>query len=61
MTKAFDAWRVIAAEGLILLFIDEIDTVGARGSNSINESLWSPVINALMAFLTTRCRATASW
>ncbi|RYC30633.1 AAA family ATPase [Lichenibacterium minor] len=51
MTKLFDAWRKKAEKGPIILFVDEIDTIGRRNGNGHNESWFTSVINAWLAFL----------
>ena len=51
MSKLFDAWRKKAQGGPIILFVDEIDTIGRRGGNGNNESWFTSVINAWLAFL----------
>ena len=51
LVKLFDKWRKLAADGPIILFIDEIDTIGRRGANGNNESWFTAVINSWLAFL----------
>ena len=51
LSKLFDGWRDKAKKGPFVLLIDEIDTVGVRGANAHNESWFSSVINAWLAFL----------
>jgi DNA polymerase III delta prime subunit len=51
MTKLFDRWREKASTGPFVLFIDEIDTIGRRGGNGHNDSWFTSVINAWLAFL----------
>ena len=51
MTKLFDRWRDKAKTGPFVLFVDEIDTIGRRGGNGHNESWFTSVINAWLAFL----------
>lgn len=50
MKKAFDKWRDMSKSGPLIVFFDEIDSLGARGSNGHNDSYWAPVINALLDF-----------
>ena len=51
MTKLFDQWRKKGSTAPIILFVDEIDTIGRRGGNGNNESWFTSVINAWLAFL----------
>jgi DNA replication protein DnaC len=52
MNKAFKEWRRKAANGEpMLVFIDELDSFGKRGSNGHNESWFMTQINALLQFL----------
>ena len=51
LTKLFDKWRSKAESGPIILFIDEIDSMGARGGAAHNESWYAPIVNAWLAFL----------
>ena len=51
LTKLFEGWRARALKRPLVLFIDEIDTIGARGANGNNESWFVAVINAWLAFL----------
>ncbi len=51
MSKLFDAWRKKAEKSPIILFVDEIDTMGRRGGNDHNESWFTAVINNWLAFL----------
>ena len=51
LTKLFDKWRKMTEDGPIILFVDEIDTIGKRGGNGNNESWFTSVINAWLAFL----------
>ena len=51
LTKLFEAWRARAAKKPLILFIDEIDTMGRRGGNDHNESWYTAIINSWLAFL----------
>ena len=51
LTKLFDLWRMKAKSHPVIVFIDEIDSIGSRGGNAHNDSWFSPVINAWLAFL----------
>ena len=51
LKKLFDKWRELASDEPIILFVDEIDTIGLRGGNGHNESWFTSVINAWLAFL----------
>ncbi len=51
MAKLFDTWRKKATKGPFLLFVDEIDSMGVRGGAAHNESWFSPIVNAWLAFL----------
>ena len=44
--KKFDEARNAAP---CILFVDEIDSIGARGDNDRNESYWTPIINAFLS------------
>ena len=50
MEKRFAEWRKAAKEGPVIVFLDEVDSLGARGANGQNDSYWSAVINTLLAF-----------
>ena len=47
----FDEWRKAAANGPIIVFLDELDSIGARGGNAHNESWFASIINSWLAFL----------
>ncbi len=51
LKKLFDEWRKKGAEKPFILFIDEVDSIGARGSNDHNDSWFRTIINAWLAFL----------
>ncbi len=51
LKKLFDEWRKKAKENPFILFIDEIDSIGARGSNDHNDSWFRTIINTWLAFL----------
>ncbi len=52
LKKLFEDWRKKAKEdGSFILFIDEVDSIGARGSNDHNDSWFRTIINAWLAFL----------
>ena len=51
LTKLFDGWRARATKRPLVLFIDEIDTMGRRGGNDHNESWYTAIINSWLAFL----------
>ncbi len=51
MEKIFDSVRKKAADDVVIFFIDEIDSMGARGDNGHNESWWTAIINCLLSFL----------
>lgn len=50
MKKTFDSWRKAAKNGPIIAFMDELDSLGARGANGHNDSYWGAIINAFLAF-----------
>jgi hypothetical protein len=52
MEKMFDGIRKkAAANGPVILFIDEIDSIGRRGGNGHNESWFTAIINTMLNFL----------
>ena len=51
LTKLFAEWRKQAAEGPFILFVDEIDSIGARGSSAQNDAWFRTIVNAWLAFL----------
>ena len=52
LSKLFDKWRKLRdATGPFILFVDELDSIGARGGNAHNESWFAPIVNAWLAFL----------
>ena len=52
LKKLFEDWRKKAKEdGSFILFIDEVDSIGARGSNDHNDLWFRTIINAWLAFL----------
>ena len=51
LKKSFEDWRKKGKENPFILFIDEIDSIGARGSNDHNDSWFRTIINTWLAFL----------
>lgn len=51
LTKLFKGWREKAAKAPFVLFMDEIDSMGARGGNGTGEHWFRPIINSWLAFL----------
>ena len=51
LSALFKAWRKQAEDGPIIVFVDEIDSIGARGSNGNNDAWHRTIINAWLAFL----------
>ena len=51
LNKLFEGWRARASKKPLILFVDEIDTMGSRGGNDHNESWYTAIINAWLAFL----------
>ena len=51
LTKLFEGWRAKALKRPLILFVDEIDTMGRRGANDHNESWYTAIINAWLSFL----------
>jgi len=51
LSKLFETWRKRASKNPIILLIDEIDSIGARGGNGHNDSWFAPMINSWLAFL----------
>jgi hypothetical protein len=49
--KLFTVWRKQAHDGPFILFVDEMDSIGARDSNGHNETWFRTIINAWLAFL----------
>jgi hypothetical protein len=47
----FATWRQQATHGPLIVFVDEIDSIGARGANAHNDSWFGAIINAWLAFL----------
>lgn len=51
MKKAFDDWRKRASQtNPLIVFVDELDSLGVRGANGQNDSYWSAIINAMLDF-----------
>ena len=51
LKKQFAAWRKQANDGPIIVFVDEIDSIGARNANGNNETWFRTIVNAWLAFL----------
>ena len=51
LATLFKAWRKRAQDGPIIVFVDEIDSIGARGDSSHNDGWYRTIINAWLAFL----------
>jgi hypothetical protein len=51
LKKLFGEWRKKAEKGPIIVFIDEIDSMGARGKNGHSEGWYRTIINSWLAFL----------
>jgi hypothetical protein len=51
LSALFKAWRKQAEDGPIIVFVDEIDSIGARGGNGNGEAWHRTIINAWLAFL----------
>jgi ATP-dependent Zn protease len=51
LKKRFKAWRELAAEGPIIVFVDELDTIGTRGAMGHNDSWFGAIVNTWLAFL----------
>jgi cell division protease FtsH len=51
LTKLFGEWRKKAANGPIMVFWDEIDSIGKRGTYDRADYWYAPIINAWLAFL----------
>src|SRR5208283_3547840 len=51
LKKLFETWREKAKGGPFILFVDEIDSIGTRGSNDHNDSWFRTIVNAWLAFL----------
>ena len=51
LKKQFAAWRKQAQDGPFILFVDEIDSIGARTENGNNETWFRTIVNAWLAFL----------
>ena len=49
--KLFATWRKQAQSGPFIVFVDEIDSIGARDENGHNETWFRTIINAWLAFL----------
>lgn len=51
LKKMFAEWRKKSESGPVIVFVDELDSLGKRGGNAHNESWFGPQINAWLAFL----------
>jgi ATP-dependent Zn protease len=51
LKKKYAEWRAKAATTPIIVFIDEIDSIGSRGQMDHNNSWFGAIINSLLAFL----------
>jgi hypothetical protein len=51
LKRLFATWRRQAEAGPLIVFVDEIDSIGARDANGHNESWYRTIINAWLAFL----------
>ena len=51
LKKKFEAWRKQAANEPIIVFIDELDTIGARGEMGNNNGWYGSIIATWLAFL----------
>lgn len=51
LKRLFTEWRRKAESGPIILFVDEIDSIGARGQNVHNDSWFRSIINSWLSFL----------
>ena len=51
LSKLFAEWRKKAANGPIIVFVDEIDSIGRRGRSEQSDYWYGPIINAWLAFL----------
>jgi SpoVK/Ycf46/Vps4 family AAA+-type ATPase len=51
LKKLFAAWREQAKADPIIVFVDEIDSIGARTENGHNETWFKTIINHWLAFL----------
>jgi hypothetical protein len=51
LTKLFAEWRKQVQDGPFILFIDELDSIGARGGSAHNDSWFRTIVNAWLAFL----------
>lgn len=51
MKKMFDGWRKKASQSNpLIVFVDEIDSMGVRGGNGHNNGYWDAVINSVLDF-----------
>lgn len=51
LKKLFEEWRKAAASGPIIVFVDEIDSIGSRGDGNHNDGWYRTIINAWLSFL----------
>ena len=51
LKKKFEAWRKQAAKEPIIVFIDELDAIGARGEMGNNNAWFGSIVTAWLAFL----------
>ena len=51
LRKNFDNWRKLSEDGPLIVFVDEIDTMGRRNPNDHNYSWYRSIINSWLAFL----------
>lgn len=51
LNKIFGEWRKKAADGPLIVFVDEFDSIGSRGGNGHSEAWYRTIINAWLAFL----------
>ncbi len=51
LSKLFKEWREAASKNPIIVFVDEIDTIGVRGTSAHHSYWFGPIINSWLAFL----------
>jgi cell division protease FtsH len=51
LKKLFEEWRAAAKSGPVIVFVDEIDSVGVRGDSNHSDGWYRTIINSWLAFL----------